>query len=153
MLPARAPVRFGLLVVLIVAALLVARRGRSTKAFATAAECLDAYSEACRRGDVENYLACLEGPLRERMRRRFRDSDDLAEYLRREMRDLKSWVQVPESDGDDEAVIAVEEVRSTGTRRIRFRLVRGGSTWRIAAIDAPQNVPAVVPYGTPVSGT
>jgi hypothetical protein len=146
-------VRLGLLALVVVTVFLVVRRERPGGGFKTAADCLDAYCDAASRGDVAAYLACLDVPLREQLQRRFPSADDLAAHLRRETQDLKSWVQLPESDNDPEAYIAVEEVRSAGKRRVRYRLVRAASTWRIAAIEAPRDVPTVVPYGTPVSDT
>ena len=68
----------------------------------------------------------------------------LADHVRREMGSVKSWVQLPQSIEGNEALILVDEVRSSGQRRVRYRLVRTGSNWRIAAIEASQEVPAVV---------
>jgi hypothetical protein len=124
--------------------------GRS--GFATPAECLDAYREASRAGDVAAYRSCLGEPLRSENARRFADAGALAAFLRDDMKDVKSWVQLldPGAEGTV-ARVDIEEVRSTGTRRLRFHLARSGAGWLIVGVEPAQEVPAIIPYGTHVS--
>jgi hypothetical protein len=120
--------------------------------FATPSACLDAYREANRAGDVEKYWSCLAEPLRFEMRRQHPDANELAQSLRREMRDVKTWVLLLESESTASTVqVDVDEVRIDGNRRIRFHLQRSGAGWLIAAREQPKLVPAGIPYGTHVS--
>src|SRR5438046_2771919 len=61
--------------------------------FATPAACLEGYREACLAGDLERYERCLAEPLRSEMRQRHPDPQEFAEFLRRESKGIKSWVQ------------------------------------------------------------
>ena len=120
--------------------------------FTTPAACLDAYREASRAGDVEKYRNCLAEPLRYETQRQYPDSKELAESLRREMRDVKTWVLLLESESAASTVqVDVDEVRIDGNRRIRFYLQRSGTGWLIAGREEPKRVPAGIPYGTHVS--
>jgi hypothetical protein len=120
--------------------------------FATPATCLDAYREASRAGNVEDYLTCLAEPLRAKIQRQHTDPEKFAELLRQEMKDLKTWVQLPASESAGSTVqVNVDEVRIDGNRRLRFRLERSQNGWLIVGIDPPKLVPAGIPYGTHVS--
>jgi len=120
--------------------------------FATPAACLDAYRDASPAGNVEKYWSCLAEPLRSEMQRQHPNSRELAESLRREMKAVKTWVQLLESDATVATVqVDVDEVRVDGNRRIRFHLQRSGSGWLIAGMEQPKIIPAGIPYGTHVS--
>jgi hypothetical protein len=120
--------------------------------FATPAACLDAYREASRAGDVEKYRSCLAEPLRSETQRLHPDAQELAESLRREMRDVKTWVLLLESESTASTVaFDVDEVCLDGSHRIRFHLQRSGAGWLIAGREQPKLVPAGIPYGTHVS--
>ena len=120
--------------------------------FTTPAACLDAYREATRAGNVEGYLRCFAEPLRAEIQRQQTDRKRLAESLRQEMKDVKTWVQLPDSESEEStAQVNVDEVRIHGTRRLRFRLRHLSNGWLIVGIDLPKLVPAGIPYGTHVS--
>jgi hypothetical protein len=122
--------------------------------FATPAACLDAYREASRAGNVKKYWNCLAEPLRSEMRRQRPNPQELAESLRREMRDVKTWVQLLESASAASTVqVDVDEVRIEGSRRIRFYLQRSGAGWLIAGMEQPKLLPDGIPYGTHMSKT
>jgi hypothetical protein len=120
--------------------------------FATPADCLDAYREASLAGDVEKYESCVAEPLRAEMRRQHPEPKELAEFLRQETKDVKTWVQVHDLRSAGSTVqVDVDEGRMDGYRRIRFRLQRFEKGWLIVGIDQPKLVPARIPFGTHVS--
>jgi len=140
-----------LLVAVLATLALVVRWSFSGAGYATPAACLDAYCEACKAGDVGAYERCLTEPLWEDVRRRHPDAGQLGTRLRSSMQDVKSWAQLPGSTTARTADVEVDEVRTGGTRRRRFRLEQVGRGWRIAAIGAPHDLPGSIPFGTHVS--
>jgi hypothetical protein len=125
---------------------------RQPAGFPTPAACLDAYREASLAGDIEAYRSCLAERLYADIRQRHRDPKELADSLRQEMRDVKTWVQLSEPASEGSIVrINVDEVRIDGNRRICFRLQYLGNSWRIVGIDQPKPVPTGIPYGTHIS--
>src|SRR5207249_3920819 len=123
---------------------------RPRNGYATPTACLDMYCEASRAGDVVRYRSCLGEPLRSDMERRYPEAQALAEVVRGNVQDIKSWVQRdPVLDGAS-AYVDVEEVHPSGTRRRRFHLAHSGNGWLIVGIEPPREVPAVIPYGTHV---
>ena len=139
-----------LLILLAVAALggglllAVRRVGAPPAGFATQAACLDAYYAATRAGDAAAYRRCLGGALA--AEERGAAADVLAERLRQ--RAVKGWGQAGATQDGDRAVIDVDEVRLTGTCRVRFELRRDAGGWRVVAVDRGPERPAAVPYGT-----
>jgi hypothetical protein len=126
-----------------------ARRDAAAPAgFPTPAACVAAYCDACCAGDVAAYLRCLGEPLRSD--ERHAAPDMLAERLRREARPVKGWAQAGEELAGDTATVLIDEVRPTGTSRVRFGLRRDTGGWRIVAVAAGPERPAAVPYGTHV---
>ena len=120
--------------------------------FATPAACLDAYREASLAGDVDKYRSCLTESLCAEIGRRHPYSRELAESLRQETKDVKTWVQLPDPASTGTTVqVDVDEVRIDGKRRIHFRLERFANGWLIVSIDRPRLVPTGIPYGTHVS--
>jgi hypothetical protein len=120
-------------------------RHTATKTAATPAECLDNYYEACRSGDVEQYLNCLGGPYRSQAGSRSFDD------ARRDLRDVKNWVQLagPVEEGSS-VWVDIDEVRAASTRRVRYHLQQAGTGWVIVAVDPPREVPSPIRYGTRV---
>ena len=137
-----------LLLVLAAAAgglLWLARRDLATPAgFHSPNECIDAYYAATRAGDAAAYRRCLGGALA--AEERGAAADVLAERLRQ--RAVKGWGQAGATQDGDRAVIDVDEVRLTGTCRVRFELRRDAGGWRVVAVDRGPERPAAVPYGT-----
>jgi hypothetical protein len=120
--------------------------------FDTPADCLDAYREACLTGDLKKLWSCLAEPLRAKLQSQYSNSQELADALRKEAHDVKSWVQRHYLPGVAATVpVDVDEVRPDGNRRIRFRLQKIGTGWLIVDMEQSKVVPAVVPYGTHVS--
>lgn len=120
-------------------------RRSSPSGAATAAECLDAYYESLKSGDVDKYLRCLGEPYRTEEGRRF------FEDACREVKDVKNLVQIagPVENGSSRWV-DVDEVRAAGVRRRRYHLRQNEGRWVIVAIDPPRDTPAPIRYGTPV---
>jgi hypothetical protein len=141
-----------LLILLAVAALggglllAVRRVGAPPAGFATPAACLDAYHVAGRAGDVAAYLRCLGEPLL--TEERGVAPDVLAERLRRQAQPVKGWAQAREAVDGDRATVEIDEVRLTGTCRVRYSLRREGDGWRVVAVDRGPERPAAIPYGT-----
>jgi hypothetical protein len=119
---------------------------------ATPGNCVEAYYEACLAGDTTRYLSCLGEPLRTETRGRFAGASDLATALRHGTADLKNWVR--QGDGAAEGadhILEVEEVRTPGVRRVRFRLRQVNGSWLIFSIETGPETPAAVPYGIHIS--
>jgi hypothetical protein len=130
---------------LIIALLVLAGGGLrwwiSPSGFRTPDECLTAYREACLAGDAGRIRNCLGEPLSSR-------AEDAAAAR---MAGLKGWSQSVESIREKDAVVVVDEIRSGGIRRVRYRLERTANGWLIARIDPPENIPPAVPFGTHIS--
>jgi hypothetical protein len=127
----------------------LARRETAAPAgFPTPAACVAAWHDARRAGDVAAYLRCLGEPLR--ADEQHVPPDVLAERLRRESRPVKGWAQAGDELTGDTATVLIDEVRPTGTSRVRFGLRRDADGWRIVAVAAGPERPAAVPYGTHV---
>ncbi len=120
--------------------------------FATPAACLDAYREAILAGDLEHYWPCLAEPLCTQMKLQYPNPGDLATSLQKEMKEVRSWVQLPHAEnGNSKVQVDVDEVRPDGNQRVQITLQRTATGWLIVAIDRPRVVPTGVPYGTHVS--
>jgi hypothetical protein len=125
---------------------------RPQPGFATPADCLEAYREARQSGDVPNYLRCLAEPLRSEVLKTTDSERALADSLRRGMKDVKTWVLLPQEETEGtRAILEVDEGRMSGIRRHRFHLARFREGWLIVGIDPPREIPAAIPYGTHIS--
>jgi len=146
-------IRIIVIVVLVVALLgVTVYWSRQPGGFATPADCLDAYREACRAGDLQKYWSCLAEPLRAGIQQQHPSVEELASFLRRDMTGLKSWVAQLASESEHSKVqVDVDEVRAEGNRRIRFLLERSRRGWLIVGLDEPKPVPAHIPFGTHIS--
>jgi hypothetical protein len=128
------------------AALIVSELPRRPSGFATPADCLDAYRDASKDGDVARYLSCLGEPLRSEKERALNRAN-----LLRTMEDIKGWTRLDPVVSQSAAYVDVDQVRTSGTARVRIHLQRYGGGWLIVSVDAPKDVPAPVRYGTHVS--
>jgi hypothetical protein len=141
--------RLGLLAVAavggLILALLLARPAAPAAGFATPADCLDAYREASRGGDVTGVLNCLAEPLRSR-----EQAGITAASVRRPLAGVKNWTLRDPVVEEAAATVDVELVRQSGKSLVRFHLRRGATGWLISAIDPPKELPVKIPYGTPV---
>jgi hypothetical protein len=140
----RVPLLALLAVVLLVGAALWSQ-GRAA-GFASPAECVEAYRDACAAGDAAKALACLGGPLRAEGER-----SASAAALTRELAGVVSWAQHEPEVSGTAAHVDVDRGRRDGVQRVRFRLERGRTGWVIVGIDPPKDLPTTVPYGTHVS--
>lgn len=141
--------RLGLIVVLGVACLAAVywfRPQPEREAPATEKACLDALFDACSSGDVSAYLHCLDQPLQAEVRRKFPDDQTLAVQLQQYAQGIQSRVYLPAPGGAHDW--RVDEVRVSGTRRWTIRLKRSRGGWCVRAMENPQQVPTVIPYGT-----
>lgn len=129
---------------LLAAALFWARRTTTARA-ATPAECLDDYYESLRSGNIEKYQECFGEAYRARLAQR-----SFAAACR-EMDDVKDLVQLPgPAETGGPLWVDVDEVRTSGVRRLRYHLRSQGSGWVIVAIDPPREIAAPIRYGTRV---
>jgi hypothetical protein len=119
---------------------------RRAAGFASPAECVEAYRDACAAGDLATAHTCLGDPLRSESER----SSD-AESLKREMAGVVSWAQHDPEVSGTTAHVDVDRGRRDGVQRVRFRLERGRGGWLIVGIDPPKDVPTAIPYGTHIS--
>lgn len=137
----------GITFVLLMLAILWAPREQQ---YATPAECVEAHWAGREAGNVDKILNTFWWPLN--MERRFDSRSQMAENLRATMKEVKSWVLLPIRGPEGaRAVIDVDEIRTTGTRRTRVYLERHGIGWWIDRIDRPEDVPTPIPYGTHIS--
>jgi hypothetical protein len=122
--------------------------------FATPADCLEAYREACQNGDVSGYLACLGEPLHSETRNRHPRNQELAETLRAEMSGVKSWVELPGPLlTESTAEISVDIEGPRGLHRTRFHLEKSHAGWLIVAIGSPQKLSVPIGFGTHIGDT
>jgi hypothetical protein len=119
---------------------------RATKGAATPAECLDAYYDALKSGDVDKYLQCLDEPYRDVVGQRS------FEAASQDVKDVKNLVQITEpGEKGAQLWVDVDEVRAARIRRVRYHLRQRDRVWVIAARDPPREIPSPIRYGTPVS--
>lgn len=118
---------------------------KSAARAASPAECIEDYYESLKSGDITKYLQCLGEPYRTEVGHRF------FEDACRDVEDLKSLVQRAEEDDNGSPLwVDVEEVRTSGVRRMRYRLRQEERGWVIAGIDVLRESTSPIRYGTPV---
>jgi hypothetical protein len=132
--------------ILALGALVLYGRPRSSQGFATPGECLDAYRDASKEGDVARYLSCLGEPLRSEKQQAVTAAD-----LIRGMQGVKGWSRHEPVIREEMADVDVDLVRQSGTYRLSFRLQRVNHGWVIVALDGPHERNSPVPYGTPAT--
>jgi hypothetical protein len=136
----------GLILVPVLALLVLYGRPRAPQGFATPAECLDAYRDASKDGDVARYLSCLSESLRSEKRQSVQAAD-----LVREMDGVKGWSRHEPVMRDGTADVDVDLVRQTGTFRLVFHLRQVDSGWVIVGLDGPHEQPPTIRFGTPAA--
>ena len=134
----------GMALILALGALAYYGRPRAQQGFVTPAECLDAFRDACKDGDVSRYLDCLGEPLRSEKQRSV-----TATELVRQMEGVKSWTRHEPVIRNGAADVEVDLVRKTGTSRLSFHLQHTERGWVIVALDGPHQRTSPVLYGTP----
>jgi hypothetical protein len=129
----------------LLAAVLIWSRRTATARATTPAECLDDYYESLRSGDIDKYRGSLGEPYRARAEQR-----SFAAACR-EVEDVKDLVQLPGPVEQGASLwVDVDEVRTSGVRRLRYHLRSEGTGWVIVGIDPPREIAAPIRYGTPV---
>jgi hypothetical protein len=111
-------------------------------------------SDATREGDVQTYLDCFSGALKQNLQK---TADDMGEsefsrYLK-ERSDEVTGIAVSDLEQANEqtASLKVEFVfRGRNETQIHsFKFVAGG--WKITEVDGAEQIKTLVPYGTDVS--
>jgi hypothetical protein len=102
-------------------------------------------------GDTNRFVGCLTDPLRWHCDGKCVGGEKTCELLREEMKDIKGWSQSVELEDERNALVTVDEVRTGGTRRVRYRLEQTNRGWLMAEIVDIKNVPTSVPFGTHIS--
>jgi hypothetical protein len=108
------------------------------------------------RGDVTGYLACFEGPLRERLEREVneRGRDNFAADLRRTAGARKSHaVFAVEPEGEGAARITVETVYPDRNERQTYHLTRESSStgWLVSDVETVRSLVPKARFGTQAS--
>src|SRR5262249_35601541 len=139
-----------------VLAVVLARRPRprapgGRRGSPTPARRRDAAAAGGRAGAAAASLSSPAEPLRSETRQRFADERELADWLRQQMSEVKSWTQRPQSQTAEAAEVDVDETRPGGTRRARYRLERQGGGWLITVVGPAREVPGGGRYGTHVA--
>ena len=121
----------------------------------TVDRCLERMLEAARVGDLDAYLDCFSGPLRERLAREIasRQRDAAAAELQSGEADLKSFAThplMPPREGEGEAVVTLERIYARRHDLQRVRLQNRNGAWKIVELVPVDRVAPPIPYGTPV---
>ncbi|MFN0119076.1 MAG: hypothetical protein ACKV2V_01090 [Blastocatellia bacterium] len=110
-------------------------------------------SDAARAGDVRAYADCFSGQLHQRLQKTMAEmgEDAFRQYLQKMNNDITGIaVSDEELSGAETAKLRVEFVyRGRNEAQIHHFRMAGGQ-WKIEATDDPENVRALVPYGTAV---
>ena len=118
-------------------------------------DCVYAMAEAARDGDVDAYLACFTGSLRDRLARQAAEGaagGRFAASLRAGGADLTGVVlQDLEYAGTDRAQVVLEYVYTGYNERRQVRLRRVDGEWKITEMTPPRQFMPEVPYGTPAN--
>jgi hypothetical protein len=115
--------------------------------------CLERMLDAARNGDLESYLDCFAGELREQLAAGLagQPNEKAMAELRSGEADLKSFAThpvVPPRDG--EAVVTLERIYSRRHDLQRVTLRREGGAWKIVELVPVDRLAPPIPYGTPV---
>jgi len=145
-------------VVLVVGALMILTQrerfaGLKWKAATTPESVVWRMSDAAREGNVQAYLDCFSGPLRQSLAKTAADMGEVrfSEYLKR-LNDEMTGIAISDFEkvSEDSAVLRVEFVfrRKNEAQRHHFKLVDG--KWKIDSLDNSESVKSLIPYGTGV---
>lgn len=108
---------------------------------------------AAQEGDVETYLACFAGELREALNRQAAEASRaaFADRLRQEEADLENLVTKDvKQPAEDEATLELVRSYTDRNLRHRVRLKRIGGEWKITDLVPVEQYKPEIPYGTPV---
>jgi hypothetical protein len=140
--------RGAFLVLALLVLLPLAYWSRTAVGFAEPNDCLTAYYDACQNGDTNSFLHCIAPSFR----RKIESNTGVNRFATTlEDRPVKNWVVVSASDDNQRLrTILVDEVRTDGISRVRFRLERIGGSWLIADLAAVRQSQPSIPFGTDV---
>ena len=108
---------------------------------------------AAQSGNIEAYLDCFQGELRETLARRLDaiPQKTAATELRNTEKDLKNFVTTDtRTPADDEMILVLERSYSDFRKRHRVRLKRSNGNWAIVELTPLDRYAPKIPYGTPV---
>ena len=127
--------------------------GLRRKAPATPESVVWRMSDAARKGDVQAYLDCFSGSLRQSLEKTAADMGEVrfSEYLKKLNNEMTGIaVSDFEKVSEDTATLRVEFVfrGKNEAQKHHFKLVDG--KWKIDSLDNAEGVPTLIPYGTRV---
>lgn len=119
----------------------------------TVERCLERMLEAARTGDLDAYLDCFDGELRDRLAGEIasRSRAAAAAELQSGEADLKSFAThplVPPAEG--EALVTLERIYARRHDLQRVRLRNRDGEWKIVELVPVDRIAPPIPYGTPV---
>ncbi|HWA97985.1 MAG TPA: hypothetical protein VG713_05810 [Pirellulales bacterium] len=116
--------------------------------------CLVAMTRASQSGDVQAYLDCFTGNLRQELDKELRDQGGvqaLGERLRTSVARLKGTASYEENPAtSDGAQLILERIYPQHNERWRVALRRDGQAWRVTSMAMIGSAVPPVEYGTPV---
>jgi hypothetical protein len=126
-----------------------------TKTAATPEDVVWRMSDATRDGDVQAYLDCFSGALKQNLQKTAADMGEaqFSQYLKK-LNDEVTGVAVSDLEQANEgtATLNVEFVfrGRNEAQKHSFEIVAG--VWKITRIDGAQQIKTLIPYGTDASG-
>lgn len=112
-----------------------------------------ALTDATREADVQDYLDCFTGDLRERLEQTVREQGEaaFADYLQRTNQDITGTaVHDQKVLSPDQARLKVVFIYRDGEQTQWMTVRRQGRRWRIAEVTGERRKESLIPYGTPV---
>jgi hypothetical protein len=110
-------------------------------------------SDAARAGDVEAYLSCFDGELRQKLEKTAAEMGErkFSEYLKR-LNDEITGIAVSDLEltGETGASLRVEFVYSGRNEAQRHHLVLREGLWKIERVDGSERIKTLIPYGAVV---
>ena len=110
--------------------------------------------EAAQTGDVDLYLGCFGGDLRDQLEATVGElsRDGFADYLRSSSEPLTGVaVYDVEQSQPGRAALTVEYVYRDATERQQLRLELSGSSWSITGLERSKRAKPLIPYGQPAA--
>jgi len=147
-----APILLAAVLVVLAFVIFGGKRGEQRAAQRPAAQdTVVAMVQAAQNGDTDAYLDCFWGPLRTRLEQTSREMGrrEFARHLERTASAIKGVVAhgEPEPKGADLKVQA-EMVYEDKNEAQGFILTRRRGRWRISAMENPQRIETIIPYGS-----
>ena len=123
------------------------------KTAASPEDAVYAMLDAARAGNVNAYLDCFSGPLREQLAATVRESTEakFKNYLTTQNAAFQSIAVMVTDRSDDQAIVRLEYVYNDRNEVQNVELKKDGSRWKIARVDGAQQIKTLIPYGTPVT--